>query len=343
MSNKLPLKPNSISKEAKASMKTRIITALIMAAVCLPCLVLGGWFFFILSVVVSIACSYELVHVLKLQTRFKYIIYVATILLVLGFIYWIFIKNNVSNYLNNKSVDWNHLLTTEFTSLRVSVLLILVMAGIFFGISFICEEFDPTKVFYLIAMVIVTSLCMQSILFLRYSPFKAFSDAKGAEYVNTPTFKYLQSMLLFIYVVIGTISNDIFAYFFGMFFGKHKLNPRISPKKTWEGFYGGMASSFVLSTAFALIFASVGLPLLPKLDINHFYWILLLSAVMPIIANLGDFAFSAIKRKYEIKDFSNVLPGHGGVLDRIDSLLFVSGFIAVMITFINNGWNFFVG
>ncbi len=332
MSKKL-IETNELSPEIKASLKTRIITALVMAAICIPCLFLGGWFYFGLSVIVSIFASYELVHVLKLKTRFKYIIIIASILFTISFIYWIFIKNNIGN----KELNVDNVLFDGFSNLMVSTVLILVTAGVFFGISFICEEFSTTKVCYLISMIIIVSLCIQSFLYLRYAPTKLFIEKD----TSTPLFKYFQSALLIIYVILGTILNDIGAYFFGMLFGKHKLNPRISPKKTWEGFYGGMIISFLLTVTFALVMAAVDLPLLPFLDLNHWYWVVLISAVMPIIANLGDFTFSAIKRNFGIKDFSNLLPGHGGILDRLDSLLFVSGFVSVMIIFINNGWDFF--
>lgn len=344
MKPKKLIEPNELSAATKASMRTRIITALIMAACVIPCIVLGGWFFFVLSALVAIAASYELVHVLRLQTKFKYFIFAGTILLLLSIIYWIFIKNNLRLYHETGSVDMNTILFNGFKSLSVSPSLILVAAGVMFGISFISEEFSPSKVFYLISMIVIVGLCLQALLYLRFAPTAIYSDANCPIKVdtNSAVFKYAQSMFLFLYVILGTIMCDIGAYFTGVLFGKHKVNPRISPNKTWEGFYGGIAISFIVSAAFALIVAAVGLPIIPNLDLNHWYWIVIISLVMPIFANLGDFAFSAIKRGYGIKDFSNLLPGHGGILDRIDSILFVSGFAAVMVMFINNGWDFLI-
>lgn len=348
---------NELTQQGKASMKTRVITALILAAICVPCVFLGGWFFFALSVVICGLCAYELVHVADLKTRFKYIIYAATIVLALLFTYWIFARNNIALYREHPEqytglTWWNsdYFLSLNFSDLMTSTVLILVAAGIYFGISFICEEFTVQKVFYLLAMTIIVSLCMQAILYLRNSPIYEFTKTfpsieETPEYYKSLGFKFGHSTCLFVYVVLGTICTDIGAYFFGVFFGKHKLNPRISPKKTWEGFYGGCIFSFVFSAAFGIIMAAVKYPLLPSLAIDNFgwLWILLISAVMPLIANLGDFAFSAIKRGFGIKDFSNLLPGHGGILDRMDSLLFVSGFVAIMLIFINKGWAFFSG
>ena len=135
--------------------------------------------------------------------------------------------------------------------------------------------------------------------------------------------------------MIGVMMNDIGAYFVGILFGKHKMNPRISPKKTWEGFVGGIVISTLFSTLFALIMALVHRPILPRFDLNQIYWVVLVSIVMPLAGDIGDFVFSAIKRNEGIKDFSNLLPGHGGILDRIDSMLFASGSIAAMIAFID--------
>ena len=113
-------------------------------------------------------------------------------------------------------------------------------------------------------------------------------------------------------IIVATYVCDTGAYFCGRFLGKHKLNERISPKKTWEGAIGGWIFGAALSFAFAYF-------LIPDMRMNH---ILLASVVMPITGQIGDLAFSAIKRCFKIKDFSDLLPGHGGVLDRVDSLVF---------------------
>ena len=78
--------------------------------------------------------------------------------------------------------------------------------------------------------------------------------------------------------------------------------------------------------------------MLSFLTVDKWYWILLLSILIPIIATLGDFVFSAIKRHFEIKDFGTLFPGHGGVLDRIDSLLCTSLAVTVIIVLMANGW-----
>lgn len=118
-------------------------------------------------------------------------------------------------------------------------------------------------------------------------------------------------LVVFIYIIIATYATDTFAYLGGSFFGKRKLIPRISPNKTIEGAIIGYVMSVILSLTFAKFY----LNLEPAL-------IYIASFIIPIISQLGDLTFSLIKRRYKIKDFGFILPGHGGILDRIDSIVF---------------------
>jgi phosphatidate cytidylyltransferase len=112
---------------------------------------------------------------------------------------------------------------------------------------------------------------------------------------------------------VVTWANDTFAYFAGMFFGKHQLYEKVSPKKTWEGFAGGAAGS----VAGALVIRAT---MLPELPLPH---TVLLGAGAAVLGPLGDFTESLLKRAAGVKDSSRLIPGHGGLLDRIDALLFV--------------------
>ena len=118
---------------------------------------------------------------------------------------------------------------------------------------------------------------------------------------------------LFLWIaLIGTWASDTFAYFTGYFFGRHKLCPEVSPKKTIEGLIGGTAGSAVALMLLGMLF---GFELLPMA---------LLGIVIAIVATLGDLVESMFKRCTGIKDSGNLIPGHGGVLDRFDSLLFTA-------------------
>ncbi len=132
--------------------------------------------------------------------------------------------------------------------------------------------------------------------------------------------------IAFIFVV--AYCTDTLALFSGMFFGKHKLSPRLSPKKTVEGAVGGIAGGVVG----AVIFGSILDKLMDK-DIN--FALLILTAVCASVAGqLGDLSFSLIKRSFNIKDFGKILPGHGGFLDRLDSVLFIAPLIYVATLFV---------
>lgn len=107
--------------------------------------------------------------------------------------------------------------------------------------------------------------------------------------------------------------TDIFAYLVGMAIGKHKLCPDISPKKTIEGAIGGVAGSLILCLLWGHFFMDLGL-------LNC----ILIGIIGSVTAQLGDLSASVLKRKIGIKDWSSLIPGHGGILDRVDSMLFTA-------------------
>lgn len=123
-----------------------------------------------------------------------------------------------------------------------------------------------------------------------------------------------------IYLFLVTIFSDTFALVTGLLVGQNKLCPNISPKKTIEGLIGGVLMGTFVAVAF---YHTVINPQLPLVIIT------LITMLLSIVSQLGDLVFSSIKRYYDVKDFSNIIPGHGGVLDRFDSLVFVV-FVFVM-------------
>lgn len=339
------LQRNEISKSTGKNMKTRIISALVLFLICFPIALVGSYPFFILIFILAIFSTYEMIKVPK-QKKLPLLLWIALVTITIAFIYWPFVKNCIGgrDVITQSFVDGttiNKMFEIGFASEKgyASLLMATPIIGIAFIVLFLTtisdETFTIKDVFYYFGMAIVFGLGFQSFYYLRYLPFAVAPDL----YYDNGVYEYLASSLLFIYVVIGTMITDIGAYFFGVFFGKHKMNPRVSPKKTWEGFFGGIAVSVVVSTAFVFICDAGGCPVLPGiLDIDHFYWVILLSVAMPIIGNLGDLAFSAIKRDYDVKDYSNIIPGHGGVLDRIDSLIFSTATVAILLMFISNNW-----
>ena len=121
------------------------------------------------------------------------------------------------------------------------------------------------------------------------------------------------SLGLLFYILVFTIANDFMQMFCGKAFGKHKIIPKVSPNKTWEGFLGGVVGSTFLSMGMGYYLTPLSLPELA--------WV---GAGLAITGFFGDVTMSAIKRDMGVKDTSTLIPGHGGILDRLDSLLFTA-------------------
>ena len=130
-------------------------------------------------------------------------------------------------------------------------------------------------------------------------------------------------MAVGIYAVIvalgGAWLNDTGAYFVGMKFGKHKLAPEISPKKTVEGFWGGIISSIFSQILLAFVYTQICAFYGVSIEINYAI-LAIASPFIALVSVVGDLSASAMKRQFGIKDFGNIMPGHGGVMDRFDSV-----------------------
>ena len=122
------------------------------------------------------------------------------------------------------------------------------------------------------------------------------------------------SLEYLIYFFAVTISTDVFAYITGRFVGAHKLVEKISPNKTIEGLIGGTLMGTFIPMVFYLTVIN------PNISMQILF---IVTISLSLIGQLGDLVFSAIKRHYKVKDFSNLIPGHGGILDRFDSIIFV--------------------
>lgn len=119
---------------------------------------------------------------------------------------------------------------------------------------------------------------------------------------------------LLIYLILITALNDTFALFFGMLIGKHKLLKDVSPKKTIEGSIGGLAIGSFVGIMFYINVIN------PTISLSR---LIIGTIALSVVGQIGDLLFSKIKREHKVKDFSNLIPEHGGVLDRLDSLIFV--------------------
>lgn len=132
-------------------------------------------------------------------------------------------------------------------------------------------------------------------------------------------------------VFVCAWTTDSGAYFVGRFCGKHKLIPHVSPKKTVEGAVGGVITSGLCCALYLLIANNINMI---SADGAGYIGIMILGAAASVFSQLGDLIASAIKRDCGVKDFGNILPGHGGALDRFDSVLFLSPFVYFLLKLI---------
>ena len=189
----------------------------------------------------------------------------------------------------------------------VLVLIFLSILGLFF-----CHE--KNLVFYLGSIAIVSFIFplidedykLVDILVLFMLIFMAAMAIIGLKALRDT------SVELTFLVIVGTYATDSFAFFIGSWFGKHRLAPKISPNKSVEGAIGGWIGGCLFTIGFRYLFY-------PQLQLEL---MILLAIFMPIISQIGDLAFSFIKRSYGIKDYGTIFADHGGVFDRIDSLIF---------------------
>ena len=324
--------PNELSNAAVTSMRTRIIAALVAIAIIFPFVMFGDWAFFGFITVVLIFAIIEIIRCAK--TKYSKVLYITAFVLAFLVLFWNFFQD-IPKMFNESLAEpekWSGIYDSYN---RISLSATIIFVGIILSSMTIIADknFTIMDACFIITTVIIIALGLESLLFIRYYPVYEYHEelarlGKTVNYING--YDNCESFLFILYVALGACLNDAFAYFVGVFFGKHKMNPRLSPKKTWEGFFGGVILTSAFISGFSFIMSAVGHPILEGLlDIKHWYHIIILSTLIPLVSVVGDLVFSSIKRHYEIKDFSNLIPGHGGILDRLDSILFAAITVAI--------------
>jgi phosphatidate cytidylyltransferase len=218
------------------------------------------------------------------------------------------------------------------------VILVMVVGTGEFYATVRSDEYRPLALFGLLGVVFMglgaymsgavaiagwaAAFAVATILFLALSPRRQpLEDAAvtigGMAWVGLLSFAVLvasgpQPVAFILFVVVVVAANDIGAFFVGRAFGSHVLAPRISPKKTWEGFFGGLIAGAVVSSVL------VTFPAWETIGIAKG---LVAAGLVGLVSPIGDAAESMVKRSLGVKDMGSVLPGHGGILDRIDGLL----------------------
>jgi len=270
-------------------MKVRIITGIVGVAVAVSALIfISTAYFGILISLFSLIAVYEILKVAQVKNKGIILFSVLFAAAAPSFIEY----------------DLLSKLNLPFSSvIIIFIILMLIM---------MLAQYDTTR-FEHVAVAFFASLAvpfsLSTLILLR--------DV----YIEYPgRFEKTHGLYLVILVLLCSWLTDTFAYFTGVKFGKHKLCPKISPKKTIEGAVGGIILTalfnFIILIAFnKLAFKTVLLPL---------WAIIPISILLSIISMFGDLSASTIKRNYGIKDFGKFFPGHGGVMDRFDSVLFVA-------------------
>ncbi len=186
--------------------------------------------------------------------------------------------------------------------------------------------FGAVRAYFLLMLLIFTLLLFAEMMM---DHIKVHFEMLSMCYVGGVIIPYMLSSLIRIlmtstgrYVIllpfVVAFTNDAGAYFIGLKFGKHKLAPVVSPNKTVEGLLGGIATAMVSTFLYALILG-IGLNFQVSYGMALFYGV-----IGSLAGTFGDLCFSIIKRQTGIKDYGNLIPGHGGVLDRFDSLTMVA-------------------
>ncbi|MDO4976424.1 MAG: phosphatidate cytidylyltransferase [Eubacteriales bacterium] len=190
-------------------------------------------------------------------------------------------------------------------------------------------------IFPMIILVMLALLAAYVFTFPRYEIDSVAISFFGLFYVSIMlSYIYQIRMLenggyMIVLVFLSAWGNDTLAYCAGRLFGKHKMSPILSPKKTIEGAVGGVVGAGLLGAIYGVIanrFIAVSFNLVIAFAV--------VCAVGGLISIVGDLAASAIKRNYEIKDYSNLIPGHGGILDRFDSIIITAPVIYYLLTLV---------
>lgn len=180
----------------------------------------------------------------------------------------------------------------------ISFLLLLYLLPTLFYSS---KQYTTKDAFYFLGVNLFLGLAFHSIILFR-----------------------MKSLWLFLYFLLIPIITDNFAFLFGSLLGKHRLAPSISPLKTIEGSIFGTFFATIICSGFYFYFVSP----------EHFVFIIILTIVLSIVSQMGDLFFSKIKRENGVKDFSNLIPGHGGILDRFDSIIVTAIAFAIVMFYL---------
>ncbi len=282
--------------------KTRVATAILMVIVLVPFIFLGGYFIYGLCAALAFIGTYELVKMHNRKHNLPKFLDIIIPILSSSMV----IVTMISTLLL-KSNDHKFIL---FGILMIVIVLLIT--------SLVYSEVKVTDSFNYIGAILYGGLSFAVIASIRNIDVYAVNNlVLGNLDIN------LCGLFIFLYIYLTTVFTDIGAYSIGCRIGKHKLIPSVSPNKSVEGAIGGsICGTVVGSLSLILAEAFIGFNLfgIEKLWLKIIV-VTFISLMLTIVSQIGDLVASKLKREYEIKDYGNLFPGHGGVMDRFDSVI----------------------
>lgn len=281
-------------------LRARVITALILLPIALLLVLAGGWLLRAVAILLAILMVTEF-YSFALPTSKEHRMFFATVSLIPLLGYLINSLAGLGMGLVLATIIGSSVLVLIYEQQTHEQDLRHLLLGLFLGIFYV--GLLGSGIFIAIDLIVPRQLLSLGNLTL--------SQTQASELI--PSLK----ILWFVAVITTT---DTMAYFVGRFFGQHALSPRVSPKKTWEGALGGTFAALCLALLLGSLF-HIGQSL-PYLAFS--------GLVISVIAQLSDLGESLIKRAFNVKDSGNLLPGHGGILDRLDGYLFSAPVFALL-------------
>jgi phosphatidate cytidylyltransferase len=270
------------------SLRQRVLSAVVLIPLVIAVIWLGGWFAFAAVVLVLLGGMFEL-RAMFMNVSWRPLIILATII---GLLFLV------------SSTPPAH----DYRDVVIEASFSALMVGAFIWLFIVRPANDRTVIDWALTVAIPFYLAWPLALLLLTRGAGVGPQARG--------FWWVLVLLLTIW------ANDSAAYLTGHYFGKTKLAPKISPAKTWEGFAGGLVISVI--SVFVVTWVA-DLILAPASQLHlAWYHALLLGVLICVFGTVGDLAESLLKRGAKVKDSGAIFPGHGGVLDRADSLLFAA-------------------
>lgn len=277
-------------------MLKRILVAIPIIVLVALAIFVQSWVLCIFAIALSLMCQYEIVR--ALDSHGRPVIKAASYIFALAMAYFFYM-----NFFLGMSPENSFAISTNV----VLAAFIAVVLGCFAAVIF-SKKHDISSVFN----TIFTMVYPQLFFVLFYIMIRnSFMTGGGAA-------SYYNIMIMLLMVFLPAMFTDTFAYFFGMALGKKKLCPSISPKKTVVGSVAGIAGGVIAAVGIWAVF-TYAFPVLAAETLPRFIFT---GALLAVVAQIGDLSASLIKRAMDIKDFGKLLPGHGGVVDRMDSILF---------------------